>query len=60
MANGKELFDEIKSQMETFTENGTKFYLVGNKDAGQRARVAIDAISKLKTPWKRACLHGEK
>ena len=60
MANGKKLFDEIKSQMETFTENGTKFYLVGNKKAGQRARTAIDAISKLKTAWKRACLHGEK
>jgi len=60
MANGKELFNEIKLQMETFTENGMKFYLTGNKAAGQRARTAIDAISKLKTAWKRACLHGEQ
>ena len=59
MANGKETFDELKTQMYDFIENGVKFYTMDNKNAAQRARVALNTITKLSVQWKLASLHGD-
>ena len=58
MSKTSKLFDQIKSQFDTFEAQHEK-NMGGNKAAGSRARKAIGEVKKLVTDYRKASVAGE-
>ena len=60
MPNTDNLFGEMVSLWESFTENHTKFVENSNKAAGTRAHKAIGDLKKLVTTYRKASVSEAK
>lgn len=58
MSKTSKLFDQIKSQFDTFETEHEK-NMNGNKAAGSRARKAIGEVKKLVTDYRKASVAGD-
>lgn len=56
----KELFDNIKEQIETFEKNAAQQVDVNNKAAGGRARKASLELEKLLKAFRKASIEASK
>lgn len=52
----KELWEQIKEQVDIATENHIEYSFSGNKSAAKRTRVALSSLKKLITPYKKASM----
>jgi hypothetical protein len=58
--NTKELYEQIKSLYEDFSENHNKNEESGTKVSGTRARKAIGEIKKIATAYRKASVEESK
>jgi hypothetical protein len=58
--NTNELYEQIKSLYEDFSENHNKNAETGTKASGTRARKAIGEIKKIATTYRKASIEESK